>query len=118
LNNNLRDRLQIGTLGAVSVGTGTVDITGTFTGYYDGPSVYNNMLNFSNQSLSIVLYDANIGGTNIAYAIDFPRVKFSTGDRAPPGINQDVMRTLNFQAFLNPSENVTMRISRLLTSTT
>jgi hypothetical protein len=38
--NNLRPRLQVGTLGAVSIGTGTCNVTGTLQAYYNDKALF------------------------------------------------------------------------------
>lgn len=108
LNNNLRSRQQIGTLGAVSLGTGTIDITGTVQAYFDNSTVMDKYLNFTDTSLGIVVED----GAGNAYVFDFPRVKYTSGRRVAGGINTDIIADMAFTAYREPTENVTLRVVR------
>ncbi len=109
LTNNLRARQQIGTLGAISVGTGTVDVTGTLNQYFETKALFDKYLNFTTTSLAMVIVDAS----NNAYVVDFPSVKITSGERVSGGINQDIIAALEFGAFLDPTENITFRIARI-----
>lgn len=103
LNNNLRARLQVGTLGAVSIGSGTVAVTGTLRAYYTSKTILDEYLNFTASSLALRFNDA----AGNAYILDLPRVKFSNGRRVAGGINTDIIADMNFTAYMNPNENST-----------
>lgn len=107
LANNLRTRLQIGTLGAISVGTGTIGVTGNMNFYYASKTLVDKYLNFTATSLAFI-----VTKNGKSYIIDFPRVKFSQGPRSAEGINTDVMGNMQYQAFRDPTENITIRIQR------
>lgn len=107
LANNLRNRLQVATLGAISIGTGTIGVTGNLTYYYGSKALMDKYLAFTATSLAFI-----VTKSSKSYIIDFPRVKFSQGQRVAGGINTDVMGEMQYQAFRDPTENVTIRIQR------
>lgn len=108
VNNNIRERLAIGQLGAVSLGAGTVDINGSFKAYYENATLYNKLLNFTATSFALDL----VGAEGDRYVIDFPRAKLSGGNRVASGINTDTIADMTFQAFRDPTENTSIRIVR------
>lgn len=110
IGNNLRTRLEVGTLGAVSLGTGTHDVTGTVSFYY--PDAANVMLdkylNWTASSFAIVVGES--ASSNNVYVFDFPQVRYTDGSRNATGINDDVMVDLSFQAYLDATLGYTMQI--------
>lgn len=117
IQNNLRQRTQIGTLGAISIGTGVIGVSGSLTSYYTGATTFNRYLNFTTTSIAFVLTDAD----GNYFIIDFPRVKFTQGQRAAGAVNQDVFNELTFTAYKHPTEPnqagtagaVTVRMARI-----
>lgn len=105
LKNNLRARTQIATDGAVSIGAGSINITGNLSGYYTGKTLIDKFLNRTQTALALVLTKGSK-----YYVIDIPAVKFSSGSRNSGGINSDVMTEIGFQAILSSSDLVTARI--------
>jgi hypothetical protein len=110
LGNNLRQRLQVATLGAISIGRGTIDVTGNLNYYYGSKALMDKYLGFTATSLALILRKNSKG-----YIIDYPRVKFKAGERPATGINTDVMGNMQYQAFRDPTENTTIRIQRFAT---
>jgi len=108
LNNNLRHRLQIGTLGPVSVGSGTVDVTGVLQAYFLNATIIDKHLNFTDSSLAIQFADS----TGKGYVIDFPRVNYDTANRVAGGQNTDILADLTFSAFRNSTQSETIVIQR------
>ena len=106
--NNLRARLQVGTLGAISIGAGKVAVTGQFTAYFNSKTLLDKYLAFTATSLSFVLED----GSANAYVIDFPQVRLTSASRNAAGENQDVMADVGFTAYRDSTEDVTVRITR------
>ncbi len=118
IQNNLRERMQIGTLGAISIGSGTISVTGTVTFYHTNDSATDNdssaildmYLGFTDAFMGwkITDNDGNI------YGISMPRVKFTDGDVVAGGINTDVVVNLTYQAIMTTTtEAKTIRIARL-----
>jgi len=107
LVNNLRARLQVGTLGAVSLGTGTVGLTGGHQAYFESKAVMDKYLNATSSALSFIFSK----GTN-AYVVDMPRIKYSSGQRVAGGINQDILADMQWTAIRDATEDATIRIAR------
>lgn len=109
LSNNMRERNCVGTLGPDSHGSGTVEVSGTLSMYYESKTIADKHLNFTTSELFIVLEDDN----NQAYIIELPKVKYNTGPRGAGGLNQDIVIELGFAAFLDSALGYTIRIHRL-----
>ena len=108
LNNNLRVRNQVGTLGVVSVGTGAVEVTGTVTKYFETAALYNKFIYQTETSLAVTCQDT-LGN---AYVVELPQVKITSGSRPAGGLNTDVIGEFNFSAYMHPTEEITIRIVR------
>ena len=108
INNNLRARQVVGTLGTESVGKGSVQVTGSFTLYFQTSALYDKYLNYTNTSLAIVLEDSD----GNAYVIDMPNLKINDGQRVAGTKDSDVMGEFTFAAFMEPTELTTIRIAR------
>lgn len=108
VNNNLRTRPQIGSLGPISIGAGTAQITGTLQAYFSSAALFNRFLSNTPTSFAFILTDTALN----RYVVDFPQIKFATGQRPGTAINTDVMADLTWQAYRDPSELITMRIQR------
>ena len=106
LNNNLRQRNVIGTLGPTSMGSGTLAIGGTLRAYYESAALADKHLNFTESSLAIVVQDPDGSG----YVFEFPSVKYTQGPRNATGQNTDVIIDLSFEVKRNASEDVMVRI--------
>ena len=107
LNNNLRTRLQVGTLGAISIGTGSVDVTATLQMYFATKAIMDKYLN---QTVSNVAVAFDDGAKS--YVIEFPQLKYTAGRRVAGGKNQDVIADMALTGYRNPTENVSVRIAR------
>jgi hypothetical protein len=108
LNNNLRTRLQVGNLGVASIGSGSVEITGTVTLYMSDASLYDKYLALNTTSIVFAAQDTKGNG----YVIELPSVKIIDGTRNATGINTDIVGTFEFRAFLDASELISIRIAR------
>lgn len=108
LQNNLRSRLQVGSLGAISIGNGTVDLTGTLQAYFESKTTMDKYRNMTATSLTIAIEDGDGNG----YVIDMPRVKFTSGQQVAGGQSQDIIADLGFTAYMHATEEVTIRIAR------
>lgn len=110
MTNNLRQRNEVGSAFAVSVGAGSLGVTGSFQAYFAAGtpvSVIDRYLAGTNSSISCVFTD----GTN-QVAIDFPRVRLTSGQRVAGGQNQDVILEVGFEAFKNETSGHTMRYTK------
>jgi hypothetical protein len=72
--------------------------------------MFDKMLNNQNTSLAKVLQDGSASPKS--YVVEWPRIRFTDGERVAGGINQDVIARLDFEAFMHETELVTMRIVR------
>lgn len=108
LNNNVRARPQLASLGPVSMGEGAVELTGTLQAYFATAALFNKYLNFTSTSLAVVLSDT----AGNAYVIDLPNVRFTSGRRVAGSTNSDVIADLAFTATRDATEDVTIRIVR------
>lgn len=108
LNNNLRARQKVAELGAIDIGVGQINVSGSLEIYFENSTMFDKYLNFTATSLSVAFEDAAGNG----YVIDLPQVKFSDGDRSAGGANQDMIARLSWQAYKDPTELITMRIVR------
>ena len=109
VTNNLREQPVIGTLGPASFGTNPVNISGSFTAYYESKTLYDKYLDFTTTSLAIAVQDTDGNG----YVIDMPEVKITDGSRnAAAGLGDDFKVPCTFQAFRDAAEDITIRIVR------
>lgn len=96
INNNLRTRAAVGTLGAVQVGLGTVEITGTINVYFDDKTMIDDFLGDTLTNVSIVAEEAPDNLTRRGMVFAMESVVFNTGDAVIPGQNQDVIQGMGF----------------------
>jgi len=114
LGNNLRPRLEIGTLGAVAIGTGTCNVSGTFQRYYEDATMIDKYLNFNDSALAIVFEDVD----GNAYCFDFPKIVYTSAQRVAGGQNQDLIADMSWEAIRSDTqydgsdEGITIRISK------
>lgn len=108
LANNLRSRKKVGELGAISMGMGTVNVTGGISIYFANEIMMDSYLNAQSISLAVLVMDE----LNNAYVFDFPSARFSDGQRVAGGQNQDILAAMSFTAFRSPTETITIRVQR------
>jgi len=109
LNNNLRTRLECGSAGVASLGSGNVELTGTLTAYYKSKTLYDKFVDET--ATSIAAHLADTAGNR--YVFEFPQVKLTGGQRVAGGPNADVMAEMQWEAEMDSAEGVMMRIARL-----
>lgn len=114
LSNNLRTRLQVSTLGAISVGKGKCDVSGTINSYFSTVAHMDRFLAHTTTNLALVFTD-DLG---TGYIIDLPAVKLSAGARPATGQNTDVFNTMSYEAFrksgaTEPTGGVTIRVVKI-----
>lgn len=108
MSNNLRQRLQVATLGPISLGSGTIDISGSVEAFFSAKTQLDKYLAFTKSSLAIAFEDAAGNG----YVIELPAVRYTDGRANAGGINTDVVLALDFTAYRDSSELITIRITR------
>jgi len=108
LNNNLRTRLQVGTLGVVSMGSGSVEITGSITLHLLTAALFDKYLDQDVTSIVLAVRDTDGNG----YIFELPSVKIIDGTRSAGGINTDVIGEFEFRAYMDATERISIRIAR------
>jgi len=94
VNNNLRMRREIGTLGPTSVGAGQAMVEGTLQAYFTTADQFNRFLNHTQTSLSLVAEDSD----GNAYIFSFPAVQFTSGARVAGGVSTDIIADFAWRA--------------------
>ncbi len=108
IENNLRERNAVSSLGAVSIGSGEFVVTGTLNTYFDNKDLADKVVANTESSFSISFND-NAGNTLV---FDLSRIKFSEGSPEVGNKDEDVMLNLTFQAILNATTGSTLKITR------
>lgn len=108
IENNLRARQEIGKLGAQSVGSGKFVVTGTLTGVFENSTLVDKFLNQTLSQLALPITDDD--GNSLCFY--FPSVRYTAASRVAPQENQDVIAELSWQAFMDSTQNITMRYGR------
>ena len=110
VNNNYREQAILGSLGPNSMGAGSVEVTGSFVKYFTSSTQLAKYLAFTTTRLAMVLVDDN----GNVYIVDMPEVKLTSNRHSAGGINTNIQEEIDFQAVADPTEQVTIRISRLI----
>lgn len=105
--NNLRARQVVGTLGAISLGSGKFQCDGTHRAFFETATVMNKYLAMTASEVAFHLDRANN-----EYVFDFPNIKYTSGQRVAGGENSDILADMAFQALMDATEGITMRIVR------
>ena len=108
-DNKLRGRSAIGTLGNVSIGSGTLEVKGTMEVYLADGTLYDKFLNNTASSLSLRATD----GAGNGYVITFPKMKYSDAKVNAGGEDQDAMLSLPFTALMDPTTGKTILVDRV-----
>jgi hypothetical protein len=108
LNNALRARDGIGNLGAVSVGVGSVAVSGSLEVYLADGTLYDKFLNNTASSISARVQD----GAGNGYVITLPRIKYGDAKVNAGGLDQDAMISMPFEAVRDPSSGKTIILDR------
>lgn len=107
--NSLRARLEAGTLGPSSLGSGDCGITGTLQAYFVSHTLMDKFLDHTESALAICLKDEAGNG----YVFDFPAIRYTNGQRVAGGKNDDVIADMEWSAFMHATEGITVRVARL-----
>jgi len=106
LDNALRNQNAIGSKFPIGIGYGRVTISGTVSAYFENMDLYNDMLNHTDVSMTFNFID----GAGNALHLEFPRVKFASSAPSAPGIDQDVIEDLEWQAIVDTTGTFMMRV--------
>lgn len=94
VNNNHHARQVVGTLGPISMGSGTCEVSGSVSLLFSASTQVDKHLAFTETGLDLMLYN----GTNDAYVIEIPSLQFTSGDTVSGGQSQDVVAELSWEA--------------------
>lgn len=108
LNNNVRQRPQVATLGPIGLGCGKLEITGTMRAYFETKAIMDKYLNFTESSITLKVRDAATKG----YDFEFPALNFTAGQRVAGGQNQDIIADMSWTAKRDPASGKTVKITR------
>ena len=118
-NNNLEPLTKVGFLGAFDVSSGTIDITGQIQAYLSDPDTANEVQGSvgmltkfeaeTESSLAIVFEDT----AGNLWVLDFPRIKFTDAEAGTPGVNQQVIANMSFQALRDTQTGYTIKLAKL-----
>ena len=107
-SNALRTRMIVGSAATQSIGSGTVELTGTHQAYFSSPTVMDKFLAATESSWAVTVQDED----GNAYIIDIPAIRYTSGVRVAGGPSTDIIADMGFTAFRHGTEGVTMRIAR------
>ena len=106
LDNSLRNQNAVGSKYPIGIGYGRVTISGTLSAYFEDMSLYDDMLNHADVALEFDFTDT----AGNAMHLEFPRVKFASSAPSAPGIDQDVIEDLEWQAIVDTTGSFMMRV--------
>lgn len=102
VDNNLRAKAAIGSPGAIGVGQGRSDVTGTLGTYFGDESYLAKLINNTASSVTILFRDlSKLKGE----LWDVPRIKYSGGVPEVTGIDTDIFANLTWQAIKDITNN-------------
>jgi hypothetical protein len=103
---NLRAQNCIGSLAAVGVGTGRLEITGDVTLFFENTTEYNKFLNNTSFKISFRVQDVY----NNAYVITLPKVKYEGMTMNSGGLDGEVELSGTYRALLGTTAGVNYMI--------
>lgn len=115
LNNNLRPRTGVGTLGLVAVGTGRCDVSGALECYFDSKDIYDRYVAGTETNLSARLFSGNpitVSG-NRALTVEIPNMEFDSASATISGINTDVIFNGGWRAKIDSATSAHILINRI-----
>ncbi len=110
INNNLRRRTAVGSVGSVDIAAGRCIVTGKLSIYYGSKLVLDRIRNNTASSWDLRLIDAT--GTK-GLVVDCPRIKLNSGDPSVSGVDTDRMIEPEFQALRHPTLGYTVQFQRI-----
>lgn len=94
IDNTLRAQEAVGVFGNAGIAAGTMRIMGKLEVYFADQTMYQKLLSGAASSLSIPILDVDGNG----YVYYFPRIKYTAAKVATPGLDQDNMLAMDWQA--------------------
>lgn len=108
IKNNLRARQKIGTLGAFSMGVGSVDLGLSAELYLEDTTLYDKGLSNTRTGFAVAMQDA----AGNAYVLYVPKVQISGLDRLAGAINTDIMAKMSMTPYLHSTFNFSCSLTR------
>ena len=109
VNNNLRGKKAIGTLGNVGIGAGKCDVDGTINVLFNDETLYDKYLAGTPTALSFKVEDP----TGNAYIFTFRNIEFQTDDGGKAtGNDADVVENISFKALRHSLTDCTIQIDK------
>ncbi len=108
ISNSLRAQTAIGTLGAIGIGTGTLQVSGMMEVYLADGAMWDKFRNNTASSLSLRATD----GAGNGYVITLPKLKYGDAKINAGSIDQDLMLSMPFTAIMDPTSSKTIIIDR------
>lgn len=110
IDNNLRMQNAVGQAGAIGIGVGRANISGSLSTYFGSSALLAKLRANTATSYDFRLQDPS--GTK-AYIFDMPRIKFSGGNPEVSGVDTDMMIELGFTAIRHPTLGYTIQAQRV-----
>lgn len=108
--NNLRRQNAVGSIGAIGIGNGEFNVSGTLETYFGDKGVLDKVV-----GNTLTSFDFRVGradGTKPQIIFDLPSIKLSSGSPSVSGKNADVMVSAGFQAIRSATYGYTMSVGR------
>jgi hypothetical protein len=112
VKNNLRARHDVQTIKSAQFGMGVCDVTGSLTMYFQDASLFTQFIANSAISFAFSIADP-VNPANRKYTITLPKMKLPDLDVSVPGIDQDVMQTIQIRGLYDPVNTCQIMIDRL-----
>jgi hypothetical protein len=108
VQNNLRERPEVGSPYSNEFGIGRFDLTGTLEAYFESNALYQEVLDHGSGSLSFTIGDV----ADEKYTLLLPNIRFGDGERRVGGTSDDVMVSIPFRALYDATEACSIKITR------
>lgn len=108
VDNSLRARDGLGVLGAVSVASGSLGVSGNMMVYLADGTLYDKFIGNTASSLSWTVQD----GAGNGYSLHIPRLKYGDAKVQAGSKDTDVMLDMPFESIIDPTTNAMVIIDR------
>lgn len=108
LNNNVQPQYALGVLGARSVTSGTVSVTGKVTALFEDVTFYNKFVNNTDSTIEFTLLTE--GAESMTFLL--PKVKYTSGS-IPVQNDGPLTVEMNFEAIYDSTEGSVLTITRV-----
>jgi hypothetical protein len=110
---NLRNQNAVSTKFPRGIGLGRLNITGSFTAYFENGEMWDHFFNHDTVSLAWNFQDLD----GNVYWFTLPAIKITSDPISPGGIDQDVLEELEFTTFRDGATKTQMQIDRFSSTT-